>query len=311
MADEPKPDECKCEEEEPKKRETRGRKPVGSTVFKTTVWNPFKKKCESFCISVRPGEDMEKAKADLVKWRENRKAELRSEQARLVIQEEEEKVNILNSRYDIKPLKIDLDFTTGRVFGFIGSTGSGKTTLMKRIYQEYFEPENFVTILFAANKEADIYKDFGRDVVRMEQFDDRIPKMEKTIQKGTNMKYKFLNILDDQVDTSTKNNEILKKMITSYRNSQIYSFITLQDKVLLSSINRGNLHRIFFMKMNSEEAIERIIKTYLSSFLGGRSTTISEKIKLYQELTSERKYIMLDSITDTYSVHSGFSQASV
>jgi len=297
--------ECKKQNALEKVETKRGRPAKASVLYRTTVWNPIRKKCEAMAISYKEGDDVEEIKERLKEWRERRKAEIRKDRAKIVLEETADDQGILNSKYDIQPFNIHLDFKTGRVFGFIGSTGSGKTTLMKRIYQTVFEGEDFITILFAVNKEAQIYKDFGRDVIRMEQFDERIPKMEKTIQKGTGMKYKFLNILDDQVDTSTKNNETLKKLVTSYRNSQIYTFLTLQDKVLLSSVNRGNLHRIFFMKMNSEEAIERIIRTYLSTFLGGRATTITEKIKLYAELTSDHKFIMLDSITGEFSVHAG------
>lgn len=294
--------ECKEKAEEPiKEVKKRGPKKTVTKQYRTTVWDPINRKCVSRAISVRKGEDEEVAKAALLKWKEDTKAKFKKLKAQQVIDgpksDDEDK-------YDLKPLNIDFNnFNTGKVLGFIGSSGSGKTTLMKKIYKKYFEDEDFVTVLFAANKQAPIYKDIGNQVTIMTEFDERIPKIQKTIQKKTKNKYKFLNILDDQVSNSTKNNETLKKMVTSFRNSMMFGMISLQDKVLLSSVNRGNLHRIFFMKLSSEEAIEKIIKAYLGTFLGGRSTKMSEKIEKYKELTSNYKFIMLDTSNDTFSVH--------
>jgi ATPase subunit of ABC transporter with duplicated ATPase domains len=279
----------------------RGRKNASTVVryFQTSVWNPIDKKCENYRLPFREGDDEKVIRDKVIKWREDRKEKYKMQKARMVLQDMEK----MESKFKLVPFKFDINFKTGRVVGFIGSSGSGKTTLMKKIYKEYFDDEDFITVLYAANINAPIYKSFGRKVMSTDQFDDRIPKIMKTIQKSTKNKYRFLNILDDQVDDKTKNNPTLRKMITSYRNSQIYTFIALQDKTLLSSINRGNLHKVFFMKLNSDEAIERIIRTYLSTFLGGKAVKMPEKIRKYRELTCDYKFIMLDNITEKITVH--------
>lgn len=262
--------------------------------LETSVWNPIEKKVCRMSLLMDKDDNEEEKRAELRAMVEERKAMYRKQKAELILNKQRVADK---SNFEVTPLKLDLDHSTGNVIGFIGSTRSGKTYLMKHIYDNYFKDEGYITTLFACNKHADIYKSIDRRVIQTYDFIPEIPKIQHRIQRKTKNKYKFLNWLDDQVDNSTKNSQILKKMMVSYRNAKMSCLLSFQYASMLTKTNRSNLHTIILMRMNTDEAIEDIIRKFLNSYLGGRGVTMDEKIRKYREFTSNYGFIVIDNIT--------------
>jgi hypothetical protein len=70
---------------------------------------------------------------------------------------------------------------------------------------------------------------------------------------------------------------------------------------MMDKLSRGNINFVFLGRMNSSEEIERNIK----SFLQGHFPTnmkMSEKIKLYRQLTEHHQWMVLDQINNFFFI---------
>lgn len=292
-------------------------------LLRTSLWNPITKRVVCKSITINEGDDVEQCKNDLIKWREDMKIKLKKDKARALLEgdevsdddnysiesqaseEEAQAGEAQAGKYKVHQLELDIDRETGSVFCLFGSSKSGKTYLSRELVKRYYSGQDgadYVTVLYANNKQQPIYKGFPKEVIQTFEFNPDIPKVMKKINKKLNNKYRFVNILDDCLDNSVKNSEVLKKLMLSYRNSNISSILNFQDPVLLKKSNRGNAHGIFCLHMSTEEGIESLIKKYLSSFLGGRGVKIDDKIKMYKKLTSNYQFIYIDTGNDDIKV---------
>lgn len=179
--------------------------------------------------------------------------------------------------------------TGGVSFGLIASTRAGKTTLLKHILDEYFSKH--ITVLMSNSIHASIYNDI-KDCIPSPVYSPRIIKEGYEINRKTDNHYPFLFILDDVVDK--KFDKELLKLLTIYRNSGLSCIISVQNPILLNSASRGNINFVCLGKLNSDEAIERVIRMYLMSYLKG---PIAEKIRTYKELTEGHHFIMVNNLT--------------
>lgn len=193
----------------------------------------------------------------------------------------------------IEDRKLAVEFppqkTGGVSFALIGSTRSGKTTLLKYILEKYFE--KFITILMSNSIHAPIYKEID-DCVKSPVYSPRIIKEGYEINRKTNNHYPFLYVLDDVVDK--KNDKELLKLLTIYRNSGLSTIISVQSPILLNTASRGNVNFVLLGKMNSDENIERVVRMYLMSYLSGR---IDEKIREYKQLTEGHHWFLINNLT--------------
>jgi hypothetical protein len=279
-----------------------------SKLIRVSLWNPITKKVICKSRTVREGEDIDKCKEELIKWRDDMKLELKKDKARLLLKDsddddytEEEEEN----KYDVHDLDLNIDRDTGSVICIFGSSKSGKTYLTRELVKKYYNGQDgadYVITLYANNKQQPIYDGFPREVNQTFEFLPDLPRVQKKINKKLNNRYKFLNILDDCLDNNTKNSEILKKLMLSYRNSNLSTILNFQDPVLLKKSNRSNAHYIFCLHLSTDEAIEGLIKKYLSSFLGGRGVKMDDKIKLYKQLTSNHNFILIETGDDNIRV---------
>ena len=179
--------------------------------------------------------------------------------------------------------------TGGVSFGLIASTRAGKTTLLKYIIDEYFSKH--ITILMSNSIHAPIYKEID-DCIKSPVYSPRIIKEGYEINRKCNNHYPFLFILDDVVDK--KFDKELLKLLTIYRNTGLSCIISVQNPILLNSASRGNINFVCLGKLNSDEAIERVVRMYLMSYLTG---SISEKIRAYKELTDGHHFIMVNNLS--------------
>lgn len=179
--------------------------------------------------------------------------------------------------------------TGGVSFALIGSTRSGKTTLLKHILEKYFE--KFITILMSNSIHAPIYKEI-EDCIKSPLYSPRIIKEGYEINRKTNNHYPFLYVLDDVVDK--KFDKELLKLLTIYRNSGLSTVICVQSPILLNSASRGNINFVCLGRLNSDESIERVVRMYLMSYLPGR---IEEKIRAYKSMTEGHHFILVNNLS--------------
>jgi len=179
--------------------------------------------------------------------------------------------------------------TGGCSFALLGSTRSGKTTLLKHIIKEYFDKH--ITVLMSNSIHAPIYDEI-KDCIKSPVYSPRVIKEAYEINKKTNNHYDFLYILDDVVDK--KFDKELLKLLAIYRNSNLSAIISLQSPIMLNTATRSNINFIILMKLNSDEAIEKIIRMYLMSYLEGK---MPEKVRAYKKLTEDHFFFVINNLT--------------
>jgi hypothetical protein len=173
------------------------------------------------------------------------------------------------------------------------STRGGKTTMLNHVYKTYFK--EYITCTHTYSPQSDIYKDLKKDTVYCPQYMPELLKDTYKINKATNNKYKFLHIVDDCV--SVKNDKRLKDALCIYRNSRISTIITGQNLTIFNSITRSNINFVMLGKLNSDMAIEMVIKSYLRSYFP-KFMSLNDCIKEYKRLTTNYHFIILDNINN-------------
>lgn len=179
--------------------------------------------------------------------------------------------------------------TGGCSFALLGSTRSGKTTLLKHIIHEYFEKH--IKVLMSASIHASVYDEI-KDCIKSPMYSARVVKEGYEINRKTDNHYDMLFILDDIVDK--KFDKELVKLLAVYRNSNLSTIISLQSPVMLNTSVRSNINFVILMKMNNDEAIEKVIRMYLMSYLEGK---MSEKVRLYKKLTESHFFFVINNLT--------------
>lgn len=179
--------------------------------------------------------------------------------------------------------------TGGVSFCLLGSTRSGKTTLLKHLLKEYF-PKH-LKVLMSSSIHATIYKEID-DCVKSPMYSHAVIKEGYEINRKTNNHYRICYILDDLVDK--KHDKELMKLLTIYRNSGLSCVISLQDPMLMSTTGRGNVNFMCLGYFNSDEKVEKIVRMYLTTHLTGK---IEDKIREYKKLTADHYWFMVDNLS--------------
>lgn len=193
----------------------------------------------------------------------------------------------------IEDRKLDVELppqkTGGASFCMIASTRAGKTTMLKHILETYFSKH--IPVLMSNSIHAPIYKEI-EDCLKSPVYSPRIIKEGYEINRKTNNHYPFLYILDDVVDK--KFDKELLKLLTIYRNSGLSAIISLQSLKLMNTACRGNINFVLLGRLNSDEAIEQVVRAYLMTYLPGK---VEEKVKMYKMMTENHHFIVVDNLT--------------
>jgi hypothetical protein len=180
---------------------------------------------------------------------------------------------------------------SGISFLLMGSTRSGKTTMMNYLYDSIFR--NHITILHTYSSQAKIYRGISKSCVLCPDYYPELLDETYKINKNCDNEYEFLHIIDDVVDK--KNDAQIKKLLTIYRNSRISGIITGQSLTIFNNIARGNINYVMLGFLNSDASIEQCIKAYLLSYFPTGMKMI-DKIKRYKELTADHHFFVIDNI---------------
>lgn len=179
--------------------------------------------------------------------------------------------------------------TGGMTLAMIGSTRSGKTTLLKHTLKKYFD--DHIGVLMTPSLHAPVYS----DVKGISKAPDYLPTIIHemyAINKKTENKYPFLVVLDDVV--TAKFDKTLMKSFTIYRNSGITTIMCVQNPIILNSVTRGNINAVLLGYLNSDEACEKVIRMFCYTAIPGKN--IEEKIHEYKRLTQGHHWLYLDHL---------------
>ena len=177
---------------------------------------------------------------------------------------------------------------------FLGSTRSGKTTLLNYFFKRHFQ--DHISVLMSNSLNSDAYDYLKKRTVKSDFYHTEVLKEMYKINHGTKNHYEFLAIIDDVPDK--REDPEIKRLLTIYRNSRISCMICAQIATMVNKMARSNINYVFLGRMNSSSEIERNIKDYLQGHLP-TTMKMTEKIRLYKQLTEFYTWIVLDQINGT------------
>lgn len=178
-------------------------------------------------------------------------------------------------------------------FGLVGSTRSGKTVALLYIWNKWFR-ENHVTLMATGSSQAEIYKPLQKTAAISPYFFPEIIKESMLINQKTSNKYKFLHIFDDMLDG--KQTKSLSKLLCIGRNNGCSTIISAQELTILNAVGRTNLNYMLCFRLNSQMAVEKVVRNYLTHILPGKN--IEEKCKMYVALTQDHYCFVCDFLSN-------------
>lgn len=187
---------------------------------------------------------------------------------------------------------IDLPAGGGSSWGLVGSTRSGKSTAMLWLWEHYFS--RHITIMTTGSIQSDIYGPLRKSCAISPEFHPELIKETMAINMKTKNHYNFLHILDDMLDG--KNTKALSKLLCVGRNHGQSTILCAQELSILNAIGRTNLNYILCFRLNSDMAIEKVVRNWLRHVLPGK--TIEEKCAQYKLLTQNHHFLVVDNLMD-------------
>lgn len=181
--------------------------------------------------------------------------------------------------------------TGGMTIALIGSTRSGKTTLLKHALEEYFD--SHLGVLMTPSLHAPVYADMGKKMAKAPAYVPAVIDEMYKINKDTKNHYPFLAILDDVV--TAKFDRTLLKSFTIYRNSGITTIMSVQNPIIFNSTTRGNFNAVIMGYLNSDEACEKVIRMFCYTSIPGKN--VEEKIREYKRLTQDHFWLYICHLT--------------
>lgn len=167
----------------------------------------------------------------------------------------------------------------------LGSSGSGKTSLIRSLIDGYYAPHKYIVIYFTSTRDSDALVDIEKqhpNVIICDGLQEDIIAWVKH-QQDTFSKERlaqgFLIVLDDIV--AVKNKKILEQAFLVYRNSNISSIVCIQYLKLIPPSIRTSIYSVVCLKSNNYNYNELICDTYLSSVIPGKNN--KERAKAYAQ----------------------------
>jgi hypothetical protein len=192
-----------------------------------------------------------------------------------------------------KMSSIDLPENKCCSFGLIGSTRSGKSTAMLWLWDKYFK-DSHTTVMMTGSSGADIYKPLQKKAAVSPAYYPELIKESMKINQLTKNKYPMLHIFDDMLDG--KNSKSLAKLLCIGRNNGCSTIISAQELTILNSVGRTNLNFVLLFRLNSQTAVEKVVRNYLRHILPAGS--IEEQCKMYNDLTQDHYCFCVDFLAN-------------
>jgi hypothetical protein len=177
-------------------------------------------------------------------------------------------------------------------FGLVGSTRSGKSVAMLWLWDNFFKEH--ITIMQTGSAQAEIYKPLAKSSAISPAFYPEIIKESMLLNQRTQNKYKFLHIFDDMLDG--KNSKPIAKLLCIGRNNGCSSIFAVQELTIMNAVGRTNFNYLCLFRLNSQLAVEKVVRNYLRHVLPKGS--IEEQCKLYNDLTGDHWFFVCDFLAN-------------
>lgn len=201
---------------------------------------------------------------------------------------------------DVRTPRLRLDPNTGNSLLLVGSSKSGKSTVLMALFKKYYNNKDYISTLFAANAQIPLYDGFDKYLLKTSGFKANHAayiRSHQFVNKKTNNRFKWVEMFDDMVDL--RHSTLIKNLILSYRNSNISSMICMQGIKLLTPDCRSNLNNIIFLWFNNEEAIQSVLDVFLKSYFLKLDWPKNMHVEKYRELTKDHNYLYLHILSES------------
>ena len=179
----------------------------------------------------------------------------------------------------------------GCSFLLLGSTRSGKSTLINYIYDKYFKKH--IGVLMSNSLQSDAYKPLKKHLVCSDLYHTEVVKELYAINHATDNHYQFLTIIDDVSHVRT--DKQYQRLLTIYRNSRISAIVSAQALTMFDKNCRSNVNFVLLGRLNSDIAIEGVIKEYLISHFP-RNIRMCDKVAMYRQQTEGHHWYVIDNV---------------
>lgn len=200
-------------------------------------------------------------------------------------------------------IRLKLDKGTGNTTVIIGSSKSGKSTLMMYLFEKYYNKNKIISTLFSPSLHIKIFKKKG--LIKSPKFGkegDEYIQTQRYINQKTKNKYEFLDMFDDIIDL--RFNKIIADLILTYRNSKVSTIINTQYAYLLAKSLRSNVNNVIFMHLNTDEDIQKTIDAFLKSQFNKLGYyKMADMIQFYRDITSNHGFMYFHPATQHFSFH--------
>ena len=173
----------------------------------------------------------------------------------------------------------------------LGSTRSGKSTLINYLYSRHFKKH--IGVLMSNSLQSDAYKPLKKSLVTSDMYHPEVIKDMYQINHETDNHYQFLAVIDDV--SHVRHDKQYQRLLTIYRNSRISAIVSAQALTMFDKNCRSNINFVCLGRLNSDTAIEGVIKEYLISYFP-RSINMAEKVAMYRQMTEDHHWFVIDNI---------------
>ncbi len=205
-------------------------------------------------------------------------------------------------KYDPK-VNLFLDPDTGNTCGIMGSSKRGKTKLIMRLFNQYYNHKKFITLLFCLNPQITDYSE--KEIIKTRGYNSECSKLIRSCQYvnvKTKNKYRFLIMMDDII--IAKHDPIVNELCLTYRNSDISTILSVQYPVNISAPNRANINNFFIFDFNTDTCCNSAIELYLKDhFIRMGLKTDNERLEFFKEVTKDHSFIYLSPANNIISFH--------
>jgi hypothetical protein len=195
----------------------------------------------------------------------------------------------------------DKDKNNGYTLLVVGSSGSGKSTILSKVLLKHVWCKNsptekeYIVVLFTESMQSDAIdlkwlKKQGVVVTKV-LCEDTIGWAYQMNERYGKDKYHFVFILDDIIHIRFK--KVFEKCMLIFRNSNITTVVSLQHATHIPRSVRGSAYGVIALPTNSPESIEIMVRSFLSLYLQGM---IRDKCVQYKEHATDFRGFFIDNI---------------
>jgi hypothetical protein len=194
---------------------------------------------------------------------------------------------------EARPFSLELPSEGSVAIGLIGTSRSGKSTLMKYLYKTHFKKH--ITYMATMNPHADIYKDMDPKIMTCCEYHPEILREFHELNCATGNKFPFMFISDDFVSPKIKNDIEITRALTIYRNSGQSVLMSFQGRTLMNAVGRNNLNYVAILKQQTPMEFVNVIKEYLDMYLP-IGMNMKEKVEFCRLATEDHQFFFIDNI---------------